>query len=174
LATDEVMILVDPRKAVAGFSLQIVDSPDFGRVAVIPSLKTRVFSASREHRDAASLIKQKMKIAIVEDEEALLTAYSDYLQRLGYDSVSTFANGEDLILAISQGKASPDLAIMDYRLPGENGIETAKQAAALRPTMKVVITTADDSVEAEAMKMGLSFLQKPFSLTQLLQTIEHL
>jgi CheY-like chemotaxis protein len=174
LATDEVTILVDPRKVAGGFLLQIVDSPDLGRVAVIPSLRTRAFSASRERRDTASPTKQKTKIAIVEDEEALLRAYSDYLQGLGYDSVSTFANGEDLILAISQGNASPDLVIMDYRLPGENGIETAKQVAALRPTMRVVITTADDSVEAQAMKMGLSFLQKPFSLKQLLQTIEHL
>ena len=53
---------------------------------------------------------------------------------------------------------------MDYRLPGRNGIETAREVVELIPKVKVIVTTADDSIAPEANALGYLFLLKPLSL----------
>jgi CheY-like chemotaxis protein len=112
------------------------------------------------------------KIAIVEDEKDLSSIYSFFLENLGYDAIFVAMSGEEMVRGMVDGKASPDLVVMDYRLPGMNGIETAKRIKELKPGIKVIITTADDSVKAEATSLGFSFLQKPFALHALSQTID--
>jgi DNA-binding NtrC family response regulator len=112
------------------------------------------------------------KIAIVEDEQALSSIYSLFLEGLGYNAIFVAMSGEEMVRGMVDRKASPDLVVMDYRLPGMNGIETAKRMKELKPAIKVIITTADDSVKAEAMSLGFSFLQKPFALRALSETID--
>ena len=112
------------------------------------------------------------KIAIVEDENDLSIVYSLFLEKLGYDGIFVAMSGEEMVRGMVDGTASPDLVIMDYRLPGMNGIETAKRIKELKPAIKVVVTTADDSVKAEARSLGFSFLQKPFALRALSETID--
>ncbi len=115
---------------------------------------------------------RKSRIAVVEDQEDLLSFFSTYLKQLGYDSVYAAMSGEDLVRAVGVGKASPEMLILDYRLPGIDGIETAKRVLALKPGTKVVITTADDSVKKVADSLGFGFLLKPFSLSALVRVIE--
>jgi CheY-like chemotaxis protein len=115
---------------------------------------------------------KKKRVAIVEDEPDVLTTYMMFLERNGYGSAVAFVTGEQFVQSVADGKVSPELVIMDYRLPGIDGLEAAKQAERLKPEMKVIITTADDSIEHRAATLGFSFLQKPFSLRQLLQVIE--
>jgi CheY-like chemotaxis protein len=116
----------------------------------------------------------KRIVAVVEDEEDLLSIYSHYLKSQGYGSVFTFLNGEDFVEAVAEGKIFPDYVIVDYRLPGLNGIETGKGATAIRPGIKIIVTTADDSVRDEANSMGFQFLLKPFSLASLTQLMDDL
>jgi CheY-like chemotaxis protein len=112
------------------------------------------------------------KIGIVEDEKNLSSIYSLFLEHLGYDAIFVAMSGEEMVRGMVDGQASPDLVVMDYRLPGMNGIEAAKRIKELKPAIKVIITTADDSVKPEAMSLGFSFLQKPFALHALAETID--
>lgn len=107
------------------------------------------------------------KIAIVEDEQDLIQIYSFYFESIGYGSILAFTTGEDFLRAISEGGDVPDTVMMDYRLPGKDGLETAKQVLALNPDTKVIITTADDAIREKARDMGFMFLQKPFSMKEL-------
>jgi two-component system chemotaxis response regulator CheY len=83
---------------------------------------------------------------------------------LGFDSVFLATEGEEIVKAVADGRASPDVIIMDYRLPGINGIEAAKRILEHRPATKVIVASGDDSVREESISLGFSFLQKPFSL----------
>jgi DNA-binding NtrC family response regulator len=60
---------------------------------------------------------------------------------------------------------------MDYRLPGIDGIETAKRLLKIAPGLEVIVTTAEDTVEQLAEAEGYPFLRKPFSISTLVRTI---
>ena len=53
-----------------------------------------------------------------------------YIAESGEDAMENFA------------RASPDLVLMDFRLPGMNGLETAKRMKKQRPDVKIAIVTA--------------------------------
>jgi DNA-binding response OmpR family regulator len=114
----------------------------------------------------------KASIAIVENEQNLILIYSYVVKELGFDPIFIAREGEEIVKAVSDGRASPDVIIMDYRLPGMNGIETAKRVLARRPATKVIVASADDSVRDESISLGFSFLQKPFSLETFAQRIK--
>jgi two-component system, response regulator, stage 0 sporulation protein F len=117
---------------------------------------------------------RKRSIAIVEDEEDLLSIYSTYLNSQGYDTVYSFVNGEDFVKAVSDGRLSPDLVIMDYRLPGMDGIEVGKEVIEVNPRIRILVTTADDKIKAKAKTLGFHFLLKPFTLRALAKALEDL
>jgi CheY-like chemotaxis protein len=49
---------------------------------------------------------------------------------------------------------APDVAVLDYRMPGENGLELARRLKALRPHVTIVMFSAME-VEREAMASGV-------------------
>jgi len=109
------------------------------------------------------------RIAIVEDKPELLSAYGSVLRGMGWPTVFAGAKGEDLLDAVKSGTVEPDVVIMDYRLPGMDGLEAARRLHRILPRARVVLTTADDSIREEAEGAGLRFLQKPFSIADLIR-----
>jgi two-component system cell cycle sensor histidine kinase/response regulator CckA len=173
MATEEITIQIPSGERKTASSLLYQGDPASHHVVDGPFLRAHDLQSTPPGKvKGASRTRQETRISIVEDEQDLLTVYLTFLEGLGYDWISTFLNGEDFVRAVSEGSAPPDVVIMDFRLPGKNGIEVAKLITALRPNVKVIITTADDSVRHEAKALGFSFLQKPFSLLQLLRTVE--
>lgn len=60
----------------------------------------------------------------LDDEEDILTPYSDYLSNMDHRILSTHVNADSILLGI--GIEPPDIYIIDYRLPGNmNGMEVA-------------------------------------------------
>jgi CheY-like chemotaxis protein len=129
---------------------------------------TRSLGKRSGRSDAAA---QKKRVAIVEDERDLLDLYSTYLRDLGYEGVFAVETGEELIKAVMDGRVTPEVIVMDYRLPGIDGIETAKRLLKIRPGTKVIVTTADDAVGRLADAEGYAFLRKPFFISTLVKTI---
>lgn len=61
---------------------------------------------------------------ILDDEEDILTLYSDYLSNMGHRILSTYVNADSILQDI--GIEPPDIYIIDYRLPGNmNRMEVA-------------------------------------------------
>jgi DNA-binding response OmpR family regulator len=136
-----------------------------GAVKVATSTRTpSVPSKSRGSRKKSASGSGMASIAIVENELNLISIYSYVVKELGFKPVFVAREGEEILKAVSDGRTSPDVIIMDYRLPGMNGIETAKRIVERRPSTKVIVASADDSIRDESISLGFSFLQKPFSL----------
>jgi CheY-like chemotaxis protein len=116
-------------------------------------------------------LKLPKRVAIVDDDFELLTTYSVVLEHLGYTTL-TANDGDEIVNQVLYGhEAAPDVILMDYRMPKMNGLEAAKKILRNRPGVKIIMSTADDSVKQEAISAGMTFLQKPFSLDDLARAI---
>jgi len=106
-------------------------------------------------------------ILVVDDEAVMRESLRDWLTDSGYQ-VETAEDGEEALKTIAEQDF--DIAILDLKLPGKDGIEVLREARAKRPQLKGVIITAYPSVQTvvEAMKEGaIDYLLKPFDLNEL-------
>lgn len=111
-------------------------------------------------------------ILIVEDDAQLRQSFDRLLQEEGYEVV-TASSGEDGLEAVRQ--RTPDLVIMDVRLPGMSGMETFQAVRKLDPKLPVIIMTAFGTTDTaiEATKLGaFDYVLKPFDIPDILTLIE--
>ena len=112
------------------------------------------------------------RILVADDEESMRHFLDRGLRRLGGEVVAV-ASGAAALAAWEQ--AAFDLAVLDLRMPGLDGIATLARIRSLAPDAPVILMTAHGSVEAavEAMRLGAAdFLAKPFAIEELLVRIE--
>jgi CheY-like chemotaxis protein len=78
-------------------------------------------------------------------------------------------NAEEAIARMADHKI--DLAILDYHMPGKNGLDLAADLRAMRPTMPIAIITANtqDEVINWARAVNATFVPKPLT-ANVLQT----
>ena len=129
-----------------------------------------------EHSSVGQREKEKLigkRIAVVDDEEDLCSVTSMLIRRLGYDIECVAPDGDEIVQAIRDGK-HPDIIIMDYRMPGMNGLQAAETILKEMPNVKIIIASADDSIRQATVSAGLSFLSKPFSISSFKQLLEEL
>jgi nitrogen regulation protein NR(I) len=110
-------------------------------------------------------------VLIVDDDRSI--RYS--LKRMLEDkySIITAQNGEEALSRLKEN--SPDLIIMDIKMPGLNGIEVLKQIKSIDPKSLVIIMTAYGTTETaiEAMKYGaFDYILKPFPIPRMKGLVE--
>jgi two-component system, NtrC family, response regulator AtoC len=106
-------------------------------------------------------------VLIIEDETILGDSISTYLERHGYTTSVARSGEEGLRMA---EEVSPDVAVVDIRLPGIDGLKVLEQVRDLSPSTEVVMMTAHASVSSavEAIKRGaFDYLTKPLDLEEL-------
>ena len=106
-------------------------------------------------------------VLIVEDETVLAKNISNYLMRAGYDC-HVADSAEQAFAELERFK--PEAALLDFNLPGMNGIDAIDKLRAIDPKLKIIMITGHGSVElaVDAMKAGAyDFLTKPISLSKL-------
>lgn len=112
------------------------------------------------------------KIAIVDDQEDLSSLLSKLVKRLGYQVEFVANDGKEIVEAVLEDAVRPDLILMDYRMPMMNGFQAARKIREAKPSIKIIITTADDSVRGDANAAGLLIMLKPFTISALSKTME--
>ncbi len=109
----------------------------------------------------------QFRILIVDDEEVIRNSISLYLRREGY-LVDVCATGEEGLRRIEE--ISPDLLLLDVKLPKLGGLDVLKRAKELKDDLIVIMITAFGSVESavQAMKAGAyDYITKPLDLDEL-------
>jgi CheY-like chemotaxis protein len=116
------------------------------------------------------LSKHKKTIFIVDDDEAVLDSMKLILEGEGF-VVKTAADGNELADKVAH--TTPDLFILDYRLPGQNGTEIARKLKENEETRHVPIVMASaHNVEAIAKNVGIiDFFEKPFDIDKLIDVV---
>ncbi|MBI5067470.1 MAG: sigma-54-dependent Fis family transcriptional regulator [Deltaproteobacteria bacterium] len=107
------------------------------------------------------------KILVVDDEKLIRWSVSERLQRDGYEVLAA-ESGEQALELVAQ--SSPDLMLLDVRLPGMDGLTTLQRSLALHAELAVIMMSAHSTVDnaVEAMKIGaIDFLVKPFPFQSL-------
>lgn len=106
-------------------------------------------------------------ILIVDDEKNMRFVVGRALKTAGHE-VREAASGEAALEAIAA--ELPDLAMLDQRMPGMNGLDTLKAIMRDHPELPVIMLTAHGNVEdaVTAMKAGAAdYLTKPFDVEEL-------
>jgi len=110
-------------------------------------------------------------VLIVEDDEDIAALIADALREETDARPFILHNGSDAIRFLAEQPV--DLLILDYQLPGANGLEVydaIRQNARTRHT-PVLFITANDT-RAEFQRRGLTSMRKPFNVFELLATVE--
>jgi DNA-binding NtrC family response regulator len=114
---------------------------------------------------------EKEKILIVDDDRALCEALKQALE--GKYRVKSVSSGEEALKTLYALK--PSLIIMDYKLPGMDGLETLRKFSEFDPSLPVLFITAYSSVSKviRAMKAGAyDFIKKPFDIAEFETKVE--
>ena len=116
------------------------------------------------------------RVLVADDEVHILDVISYKLQNAGLE-VITARDGQE---ALEQARAErPDLLIMDYQMPGLNGLEVCLQLReeAETSTIPAIMLTARglDVEQSELERAGISLvIAKPFSPREVLSCVEEL
>jgi len=120
---------------------------------------------------AQARIKPQRHILVVDDDRLVLAALAEGLRGAGY-RVTGVAGGEDALA--SAGRDAPDLALLDVRMPGMNGIELGRR---LREQFNVPFLFLSaygdqDAVQRAVDEGALGYLVKPLDIYQIAPAIE--
>jgi DNA-binding NtrC family response regulator len=112
--------------------------------------------------------RTKGTILLVDDEVNTLKVLSAILRKDGYE-VATATTAEEALEKV--GALDPDTVVVDYKLPGMNGLDFIQEVKRSGRTVPVIMLTAFGTIEkaVEAMKQGaFMYVPKPVHPDQLL------
>ena len=85
------------------------------------------------------------RILIVDDDLDILANLSDILTELGYDII-TAASGQEALERLSEADAEDtqqlDLCLLDFKMPGMDGVELLEKIHERRPDVPAIMVTA--------------------------------
>ena len=111
------------------------------------------------------------RILIVDDELSVREVLSEYFVEQGY-SVESAGDGEEALALVQ--RVTPDLVLLDVRMPRMDGVETLRRIRGIAPEVSVIMVTANEDVglARETLKLGaLDYVAKPFDFVYLERAI---
>jgi len=117
-------------------------------------------------------LTESVRIIVIDDEPSILESFKMILKIKDYD-VSTFPDGPSALAQLEKGKF--DMAFIDYKLPGMDGLEVLKKIKETDPEVEVVIVTAyaTEASHANAITLGaLEYLRKPFLMEEIYELVD--
>jgi two-component system, response regulator PdtaR len=115
---------------------------------------------------------KRVSVLVAEDETIIRLDLRAQLEDANYVVCGEATNGHEAV-ALARS-LQPDLAVLDVKMPGLDGIEAAKMILAERPIPILMLTAySDEELVRRAVKAGVyAYLVKPFRATDLMPAIE--
>jgi DNA-binding NarL/FixJ family response regulator len=90
-------------------------------------------------------VTARIGVLVVDDSDAYLRAAIDVVQASsGFELVGTATSGEEAVAVAAA--TTPDLVLMDVRMPGIGGLEAARRIQEAQPTAVIALITAEAGV----------------------------
>lgn len=114
----------------------------------------------------------KGKVLIVDDQFGIRILLNEVLQKEGYETYQA-SNGNQALENVTNH--SPDLVLLDMKIPGMDGIEILKRMKKLDQNIRVIIMTAYGELDMiqEAKDLGaLTHFAKPFDIDDIRSAVK--
>jgi response regulator NasT len=111
------------------------------------------------------------RVVIAEDEAIIRLDLKEILTSAGYDVVGETGRGDEAVQLVSEHQ--PDLAILDIKMPGMDGLRAAREITSHHQVAVLLLTAFSqrDLIE-EARDAGVAaYLVKPFQARELLPAV---
>lgn len=105
-------------------------------------------------------------ILVVDDDAQVRAAIVRAVNALGYPAIEA-GSGKEAIRLVREDV--PALVILDYRMPGMNGVDTGRALAEIDPDLPILFSTGHAALRALRTEAGedMRVLEKPFTLDEL-------
>lgn len=114
--------------------------------------------------------KNKKRILIIDDDEAILDVVQTILESEGFE-VETAQRGEEILTRTTD---FPDLILLDVLLSGEDGIETCRKLKSRFETkdIPIIMLSAHSNIAQTARTCADNYLPKPFDIDVLTAVVK--
>ncbi len=115
---------------------------------------------------------QATRIIVAEDEAIIRLDLKELLEEEGFDVIAETGRGDDAVELVREHR--PDLAILDIKMPGLDGLSAARQITSERLSAVLILTAFSqrDLVEQARDAGAMSYIVKPFQKSDLIPAIE--
>lgn len=113
-----------------------------------------------------------VRVVIAEDEAIIRLDLKETLEEEGYEVVGETGRGDEAVELVRQ--LSPDVTILDIKMPGLDGLSAARIVAGERLSAVVILTAFSqrDLVDQARDAGALAYLVKPFQRSELVPAVE--
>ena len=124
----------------------------------------------RPDQDAAP--RPPVRVVVAEDEAIIRLDLVETLRAEGYDVVADTGRGDKAVELVAEHR--PDVAILDVKMPGMDGIDATRAIASERRSAVVILTAFSqrDLVDAAREAGAMSYLVKPYQPDDLVPAVE--
>ncbi len=112
------------------------------------------------------------RVVIAEDEAIIRLDLKETLEEEGYDVVGETGRGDEAVELVRD--LEPDLAILDVRMPGLDGLAAAREISTTKKSAVLILTAYSqrDLIEQARDAGALAYLVKPFQRSELIPAVE--
>jgi len=113
-----------------------------------------------------------VRVVIAEDEAIIRLDLKETLEEEGYEVVGETGRGDEAVELVS--RLSPDVAILDIKMPGMDGLAAASQISQAKQAAVLILTAFSqrDLIEQARDAGALAYLVKPFQRSELIPAVE--
>jgi two-component system invasion response regulator UvrY len=97
-----------------------------------------------------------VRVFVIDDTDHVRHMLVQMLELSGFDVVGQAASGEEAVRQL--GKTNPQVVVVDYKMPGMDGLSTTRAIKEARPDQAIILYTAylDETLQQEALEAGVS------------------
>lgn len=112
------------------------------------------------------------RVVIAEDEAIIRLDLKETLEEEGYEVVGETGRGDEAVALVKEHE--PDIAILDIKMPGLDGLSAAREISGERRAAVLILTAFSqrDLIEQARDAGALAYLVKPFQRGELIPAIE--
>ncbi len=110
---------------------------------------------------------KKIRVLVVDDDHGMRETLRDILGEMGHD-VSLAGNGHEALELVQ--RQDFDIAFIDIKMPGINGVETFRRIKKIQPGLRVVMMTAfalGELIDEARREGAVDILYKPLQIDKM-------